>query len=350
MSHALKLTTLIAALSCFCLSAQPLPPKMKASLQKDLKATPELLKTLEGGGIIAYVMDQPNPEEVVLVGAARVWATPDHFVKLYRDVVRFEAAPGVLAGAKFSNPPKESDLTGLRFSKDEVDDFLKCKPGDCDFKISDQGLHALQSKVNPSTPDYVEQANRAIRQHWIEYLKRYQASGNSALAVYHDTPKYFSVQKGLFDLVSQASFLRNYSPAVAEYLNAYPKGKLPGSEEFYYWQVGDFGLKPVHRASHVVITKIPATYGEGFVISSKMLFATHYFRSALELRYLIPGQDQKKGGMHYFITVQRSYVDGLTGMKGSILRRVVIDKSRQSMERYVGSVKDRLERSFNKRP
>jgi hypothetical protein len=48
--------------------------------------------------------------------------------------------------------------------------------------------------------------------------------------------------------------------------------------------------------------------------------------------------------------VQRSYVDGLTGVKGKLLRRVVVDKSRQSMERYIGSVKDRLEKSYNRKP
>jgi hypothetical protein len=93
-----------------------------------------------------------------------------------------------------------------------------------------------------------------------------------------------------------------------------------------------------------VIAKIQATFGEGYVVASKMMFASHYFRSGLELRYLIPGQDQSKGGMHYFIAVQRSYVDGMTGIKGAFLRRTVVNKARQSMERYIAGVKDRLER------
>lgn len=55
-------------------------------------------------------------------------------------------------------------------------------------------------------------------------------------------------------------------------------------------------------------------------------------------------QDQGKGGMIYFIAVQCSYVDGMPGMKGEFLRRAVVNNARQSMERYIAGVKDRLER------
>ena len=117
------------------------------------------------------------------------------------------------------------------------------------------------------------------------------------------------------------------------------------AEEMFYWQVGDFGLKPVHRLTHVIINKGSATHGEGYLIASKMLFASHYFRSAIELRFLVPGQDQKRGAMHYLVCVKRSYVDGLTGMQGKLIRGTILRKSRTSMEKYVASVKEKVERA-----
>jgi hypothetical protein len=201
----------------------------------------------------------------------------------------------------------------------------------------------LRAKVNWQAPDYVDQANRAVRGLWLSYLGDYQKTGNSALARYHDNDKIFKVEDGLNSLIRNTPVLGKYAPEMERYLLQYPRMKGTWGEEMFYWQVGDFGLKPVHRLTHVVIAKEPTTYGEAYLIASKMLFASHYFRSAIELRFLVPGQDQTKGGMHYLICAQRSYVDGLTGMKGRMLRGIILKKSRQSMEGYIASVKKKVE-------
>lgn len=340
---------LVGALSGDLL-AQSLPPRLRQTLANHLRAEEGQLKKIEAGRIVAYSVNDGGREQVTLVGITRIWATPEAFVRGYRDITRFESAPGVIAGAKFSTPPRDSDLTGLSLSKEEVDELKACKPGKCAFKIGDPGLQSLRNTVSWSSPDYVEQATRALRALWLQYLIRYQSTGNEGLAVYHDTHEYLSVESGLNALLEKATALSEYSPHLAEYLRSYPKSKVESDEEFFYWQVGDFGLKPVHRVSHVAIQRAPASHGEAYVIASKMLFASHYFRSALEIRYLIPGQDQRVGGMHYLITVQRSYVDGMTGFKGRFLRPIVVRRARQALERYIASSKERVERDFNEGP
>jgi hypothetical protein len=52
---------------------------------------------------------------------------------------------------------------------------------------------------------------------------------------------------------------------------------LPNSTDFLYWQETEFGLKPTIRVSHVVIQERP----ELIVVASKMLYASHYFWTAL---------------------------------------------------------------------
>jgi hypothetical protein len=52
-----------------------------------------------------------------------------------------------------------------------------------------------------------------------------------------------------------------------------------------------------------------------------MLYASHYFWTALELRVLIP--DPSRGAGFWFVTVNRSRSDGLGGFTGVFVRRRV---------------------------
>ena len=330
-----------------CLSGQTLPPRMREALQVHLKASDAQIRQVESGGVVAYAVETGSPEDIMLVGVTRIWATPSAFVQQYRDIVKFEASPGVLAAGKFSSPPTESDLKSLSLTKSELDELRSCQPAKCSFKMGKEAMTYLQSNINWKDSDYADQANRAVRALWLSYLLEYQRTGDKALARYHDTPQIFSVGEGLNSLIAKTPILSEYAPEMLRYIREYPQAKDKQAEEMFYWQVGAFGLKPVHRLTHVVIGKGPTLYGDGYLIASKMLFASHYFRSAIELRFLVPGQDQNRGGLHYLICVQRSYVDGLTGFKGKMLRGVILKKSTQSMQSYMVMVKERVEQAFN---
>jgi hypothetical protein len=71
---------------------------------------------------------------------------------------------------------------------------------------------------------------------------------------------------------------------------------------FLYWQDVQFGLKPTLRISHLSIREGP----EDTVVASKMLYARHYFWTALELRTLVP--DPSRGQGFWFFTTRRSRV------------------------------------------
>jgi hypothetical protein len=47
----------------------------------------------------------------------------------------------------------------------------------------------------------------------------------------------------------------------------------------------------------------------------------------------------------YLLTLKGSEQDGLTGIKGSILRKVVVDKTRSGLEKALGAVKASLEKT-----
>ena len=85
-------------------------------------------------------------------------------------------------------------------------------------------------------------------------------------------------------MVERMPELTTYMADVGRYLLDYPRVTLTDATSFLYWQETGFGLKPTIRISHVTIRENP----EGAIVTSKLLYASHYFWTGLELRVLVP--------------------------------------------------------------
>ena len=75
-------------------------------------------------------------------------------------------------------------------------------------------------------------------------------------------------------------------------------------------------------------------------MAEKQIYASHYFETALDLTVCV--KDAQRPGF-YIITVKGSKQAGLTGLKGSIVRKVAVDKTRSSLERVLVTIKQKLE-------
>jgi hypothetical protein len=126
-------------------------------------------------------------------------------------------------------------------------------------------------------------------------------------------------------------------PDLLNYLLEYPSSPLAGSTDFLYWQEVRFGLKPTIRINHLVIQDRP----DHTVIASKMLYASHYFWTALEERVLQP--DPARGSGFWFVTISRSRSDGLKGFIGRLVRGRVRSEAQKGTEAVLTLTKARLE-------
>jgi hypothetical protein len=127
-------------------------------------------------------------------------------------------------------------------------------------------------------------------------------------------------------------------PELQRYLLEYPSALLPGSTDFLYWQIAQFGLKPTIRINHLVIHDRPGQT----VVASKMLYASHYFWTALEQRVL--QDDPARGSGFWFVTVSRSRSDGLSGFVGRLVRGRVRSEAQRGTEAVLRATKTKLER------
>jgi hypothetical protein len=166
----------------------------------------------------------------------------------------------------------------------------------------------------------------------------YLEGGNSSLAVYRDAKRPTFIAQEFADMVERMPSLTEYLPELKKYLLEYPKATLPNADSFLYWQTAKFGLKPTTRINHVTTAEWPTHTA----VVSKMLYASHYFWTAIELRVLMP--DPARGEGFWFANVNRSRSDGLSGFTGSLIRGKVRGEAEQGMLATLRVTKDRLEK------
>ena len=138
-------------------------------------------------------------------------------------------------------------------------------------------------------------------------------------------------------MIDRLPSIGEFLPEVRKYLLEFPRAALAGSESFLYWQEAIFGLKPTIRINHVVMAEEPG----GAMVASKMLYASHYFWTALELRVLL--RDPSRGNGFWFVTESRSRSDGLSGFTGRVIRGKVRGEAEKGTQSVLQVTRDRLQ-------
>lgn len=303
------------------------------------------IQAIHSGKAIAKVLPSRTPDEIFVFGAVYVESTPERYLKLALDIDALRKLPTYLAIRKFSDPPKLSDLEGFALEKGDVKELKDCKPGDCEVQLPSEAMDAFRQSINWSAPDRDDQVNRLARQMALEALSRYMQGGNAGLGTYRDKDHPADVAETFQSLLNWSKSLPVYLPELESYLLDYPKMKSGNFESQFHWEKVNFGLKPTLRLVQAVVYRGESAAGPVLAVADKQLYASHYFQTALDLTVCVrdTAHPERKG--FYLITLKGSKQAGLTGFKGSIVRRKAVDKTRSSLERGLVSLKQELERS-----
>jgi hypothetical protein len=104
-----------------------------------------------------------------------------------------------------------------------------------------------------------------------------------------------------------------------------------------------FGLKPTLRMVHVLTRKGERRGEPAYALAEKQLYSSHYFQTALDLTFCICDRDEPKRPGFYLVKVMGSEQAGLTGMKGSMVRKVAVGRSASSLQKSLIVIKETLE-------
>jgi hypothetical protein len=323
-------------------SAEPQPRYPHAFLQKHMAFTAKELRLAEEGRPVVKELDTSVKREIAIFGIIWINADPDRFVARFRDIEQFERGVGILGIKKIGEPAALSDFDAMTLSDDDLRALPKCKIGDCFVKVDAEALRRYQTEVDWSAKDARAQANALARRLLFETLQAYQRGGNSSLGLLRDNKRPTDIGDEFVGMVENSSYMPEYLPGLNRYLLDYPEGKPRGAEEFFYWSKVNFGLHDTVRLNHVVIARNPSAPTD-VAIASKMLYATHYFHAALDLRYLARDTGRPDALGFYMMTVQRSRSDGMTGLFGGTIRRRAVKGSSEGLMKHLVAVKTSLE-------
>jgi hypothetical protein len=301
------------------------------------------IAAVRSGRAVAKILDSRDADEVFIFGAVYVESTPENYLKLASDVNALRKLPNYLAIQKFSDPPQLSDLEGFTLEPEDIKQLKNCKPGSCEVQLPTEAMEAFQRSVNWSAPDAADQANRLARQMALEALQRYKQGGNAALGTYRDKNHPAAVGETFQSLLSRSKALPSYLPDFDRYLLDYPSVTLDNVETEFYWEKVNFGLKPTLRIVQAIVYRGQRSSEPMYVIAVKQLYASHYFETALDLSVCFRDQEHSTHPGVYLITLKGSQQAGLTGLKGSIVRKVAVDRTRSSLERALQAIKEKLE-------
>lgn len=292
---------------------------------------------------VARNLDTRENIEVSIYGVIRIEGRPRDFVDRIREIDELERKLKIIGVGKFSDPPRLQDLDGVELSEQDAGDVRNCRPGDCQLQLTARAMQRFDTLVDWERDDARTQAARVYREMMFDLLQAYREGGARALPAFVDQTPPTIVADEMALLVNPLDAPVPI-PELRRYLRDYPRAVLPGSESLFYWNTGEFGMKPTTRVNQIVIQPIPTPVasmpGLRHIIATQQVYANHYFSATLELRSII---EDDGGDAFFLLYATRSRIPGLSGFFKAILRTIVRSRARSGMERYLTRTKALIE-------
>jgi len=288
-------------------------------------------------------MHTRDPVDVNIFGAVRIAAPVDVFIRQLRAIENYERRLGVLQVGKFRNPPQPADLAGLTLERDDLLDLASCRVGDCEIQLAGTDIERFRA-LNWRAVDVSAAANGAFRTMVFDWLQKYRTGGHRALPTYADQAHPISIPQEV-KLLSAPGDVPVPMPEIGQYLSGFPAFTLADADDFYYWNKGEFGMKPTIRLNHVTVYPVRQPSGPEalrYVVITSQVYSSHYFSATLELRTIVDDAARPGQGF-YLLYTTKSRVTGLTGFMGTLIRGLVRSRARSGMERYLTNTKTSVE-------
>jgi hypothetical protein len=318
-------------------------PRIQQFFRENIGLSQDQIAAIESGTPVAKPMPSRTQAEVFLFGAVYIHAQPLKYVQFSRDFDHLRKLPSYLALGVFGNPPQLGDLEGFSFDSDDIQALRECVPADCQLQLPARSIEEFHRSINWSATDVNEQVNQFLQRAALRQLTAYQREGNRALGVYNDKRDPAEVAQQFAYMLSYETVLPARLPEFYHYLLSYPEGKPANVEDLFYWEKVKFGLRPTLRVIQAVTLRGNPGDDIAYAIAEKQLYSSHYFQTARDLAFCVRGSNDPNRQGFYLIMAMGSEQSGLNRLGGSIVRRVAVDRSVQSLQHALASIKSALE-------
>jgi hypothetical protein len=314
-----------------------LPDHFERYLSTVIRPSARDRSRLLDGEPLTKLIDTDDGSEVAVFGAVWIHASPKQYLDALNDIETFEHGAGFQVTKRIEDPPRAEDFATLRLPSVDVKDLRGCRVGDCKVKLDKPTIEALRSHVDFAKTTAGDDASAIVANRLFDEAIAYRANGNEALLAYQDDDPPRVAAAEFATMLDHMPEFKDFLPEVKPALLGHSAASPSAGPAFLYWQIVSFGLKPTLRMTDVASHETAA----GTVVSSKMIYATHYFRAALELRVLVV--DPTRGPGFWFITINRSRLDGLSGIIGFFIRGRVRGDSQKGALTVLVATKRKIE-------
>jgi hypothetical protein len=295
---------------------------------------------LEQGQTVVHLLPVIDKREVAVSGLVKLQVPGDMFLQAFRESMTQKNNPAILEIGRFSETPTIADLQTLTIEDRDIEDLKECSVGNCKTKLSALMIERLHKEVDWQAPDYRLQATQLLKLMLLDYVRDYLARGDSALIEYNDKSDEVRLAEEQHDLTAASSYVNNLLSEFRQRLKGTTKPAISLVENALVWSKIKFGLKPVFAINHIMVYRRAQESGAQILITSKQIYANHYFDSSLALTAIVNIPDA--GPKSYLVYENRSRADGLSGMFGKMKRGIVEAKAVDSLKTILESSRESL--------
>ncbi len=298
------------------------------------------IAAFDAGNVVARAVIEGS-QEIAVSAAVKVRTPRDRVLDYYGQMISYVDGSATLAFGRFGTPPAASDVKDLAFDRDEIADLRSCRPGKCDTKLGGASIGALQKSVDWNGDDVIDRVNAFVRKSAVDYVAAYQARGDAALATYDDRARPVSLQEQWRGIVGNTAHFHEYAPELKAYLEQYPRGRLNGGRDVFYWVKENYGFKPVISFVHGVIYQPPSRTDRTFVVQ-KQIYASHYYEGSLAVATVLSFTENGAPAT-CLVYANRSRGDVLRGGFGGLKRNMAESQARKAAQQTLSTIKSQLE-------
>lgn len=321
---------LTAALTLLALAGSPSAATLDQVPQRFLAGAFHLsaadLAQLGNGDVISKTLDSMDRREVATFGVVRIDASPEKYVERLTDIAEFKRTDGILQVGAFSTIPRLEDVAALTIEEADLTRLRECHVGDCEVRLSVEGIERLQRDIDWRSPHASRTAGQAVRQVLVDYVARYGQLGAAASMEYADRVPRLNVGREFASLIEADPIIAKHAPRLRRHLLDYP-ASTTDTRDFVYWSKELVRSRPVISVTHVAITAGSGESPIAYAIGSKQIYAMHYYDASLGLTLLVPDRTAESPAM-YVVYLNRSRVDVFERLFGGVARRIVAGRAR----------------------
>jgi hypothetical protein len=327
----------LAVLAVGAAASSGVPADPFAFFSPTVRVTPAERTRLDTGDVLVRTLPADDGHLAVFA-ATRIETAPLALIEWTRNIERLKRGPLVLRVGRFARRPSPRDVEELSLESNDVDALRRCRPGNCEVKLSVEEIEAIRQAIVAAGADWRLAAQQAFRAALVERVRLHHERGLLALPSYADKTHSLSVGEAFSSIIARSPYLVRAFPDAVNTLQT-PARDTDSDDAFYYWSQERYGGgRTVVTVTYVRLLPEPARAPQAMTVSTQ-LFASHYINGAVGLTAIVCD----RVASCYLTYLNRTHSDMLGGLFGGLKRALIEERLESDTPAVLRIIKQRLE-------